>query len=123
MDEKFKLITKEERLYILAAVFFFAGFAPESFSDSTIWLLSHVMDLSEDEIKCAKIPDYDSMISHIRDNKDKDIQSWIINNTYKYVLASNRRDAKPAFITFVDDLGWDKKLIEESMNLCKELNS
>ena len=123
MQEKFQALTKEERLYIVAAVFFFAGFAPTSLSSSEMWLLCSVMDLSEEEIKKFNIPDYDSLISHIKNNSDDDIKHWIITNTYKYVLKSRRSDAEPAFKAFVNDLKWDKNMIKESMALCKELNS
>ena len=81
------------------------------------------MDLSNEEIKKFDIPDYDSMISHIRENTDEDIRHWIIINTYKYVLRSPRNDAKIAFRTFINDLKWDKTFIKESMNLCEGLNS
>lgn len=123
MYQKFQSLTKEERLYIVASIFFFAGFAPETFSDSDMWLLTNVMDLSEDEIKEFKVPDYESMMSHIRENDDKDIQNWIITNTYKYVLRSNRNDARLAFQTFVDDLNWNQNLIRESIEICEDLNS
>ena len=123
MYQKFQSLTKEERLYIVASIFFFAGFAPKTFSDSDMWLLTNVMDLSEDEIKEFKVPDYESMMSHIRENDDKDIQNWIITNTYKYVLRSNRNDARLAFQTFVDDLNWDQNLIRESIETCEDLNS
>ncbi len=88
-----------------------------------MWLLCSVMDLSEEEIKKFNIPDYDSLISHIKNNSDDDIKHWIITNTYKYVLKSRRSDAEPAFKAFVNDLKWDKNMIKESMALCKELNS
>lgn len=121
--DTFKTLPKEERLYIMASVLFFNGFAPAPMSSGEMWMTRDVLSLTEEEIKNFPIPDYETLISHVKSIKNEEMQDWIITNTYKYILRSRRNDAEPIFKLFTEDLGWDKNLIRATIELARELNS
>ena len=122
MKEIFINQDKETRCYIMAAIFFFKGYS--EVDDYSVWRGEQNLDmlgLSKRDMDIFPIPNYNKLVTNLRNISDKDIQDYIISNTYDEVLLSKNREALQLFIVFCLDLKYNLKDVEESMQLMEEL--
>lgn len=122
MKEIFINQDKETRCYIMAAIFFFQGYS--EVDDYSVWRGDQNLDmlgLSKRDMEIFPIPNYNKLLTNLRNISDKEIQSFIVGRTYREVLVSGRKDALQHFQVFCIDLKWNIRDIEESMQVTEEL--